>query len=57
MLALNTQHGVAITAGAIAIVIVVLRVRAAITSRGLEPALDPISDDAPLMLSLSEGDA
>jgi len=57
MLALNTRHGVAITAGAIAIVIVVLQVRAAITSRGLEPALDPISDDAPLMLSLSANDA
>jgi hypothetical protein len=56
MLALHTQHGVAITAGAIAIVIVVLRVRAAITSRGLEPALDPVSDDAPLMLSLSAND-
>jgi hypothetical protein len=57
MLALNHAYGVEIAVGLIAFIIVTIRVRQAITSRNLEPALDPVADDALLMLKLSEGDA
>jgi len=57
MLALGHEHGVAIAVAAMAIAITALRVRQAVTSRSLEPTLDPVSDDRLLMLSLSESDA
>ena len=57
MLALGHEHGVTIAVAAMATAIIGLRMRQAVTSRSLEPALDPVSDDRLLLLSLSESDA
>ena len=56
MLALRHDHGVAIAVIAMVTIVVTMRVRQAVRSRDLEPALDPVADDALLMLRLSEGD-
>ena len=57
MLALGHESGVAIAVAGMATVIIALRVRQMVTSRNLEPALDPVPEDGLLLLSLSGGDA
>ena len=56
MLALGHERGVTIAIAIMAAAIVAIRARQAITSRDLEPTLDPVADDSLLMLRLSEGD-
>ena len=57
MLALGHEHGVAIAIAIMVTAIVALRVRQAWTAVSLEPALDSVSDDGLLRLSLSSNDA
>lgn len=56
MLALRHDYGVAIAVTVIVAALVTMHVRQTVRSSDLEPALDPVADDALLMLRLSEGD-